>query len=111
MENQFHVRNIDDLRSIQVSASPGFSHQRMLIGNFAEAQRCLKTAVSKARGSGFAFSTAVVIHPLEKTDGGLTQVEERLLQELAASAGASKVIVWVGAPLSDSEVIAKIMGT
>lgn len=110
MENQFEVRNVDDLRSIQASASPGFSHQRMLVGNFTEAQRCLKAAVSEARGSGFSMSISVVIHPREKIDGGLTQVEERLLQELAASAGASKVVVWVGAPLSDSQVIAKIKG-
>jgi rod shape-determining protein MreB len=50
------------------------------------------------------------MHPLEKIDGGLTQVEERLFHELAVGAGAAKVFVWVGAPLSDAEVISKIKG-
>jgi len=109
-ENQFQVRNIDESRSIQRKANPGFSHQRMLVGNFTAAQECLKATLSEARGSGLAFLTSVVIHPLEKIDGGLSQVEERLLHELAVGAGASKVFVWVGAPLSDAEVISKIKG-
>lgn len=82
----------------------------MLVDNFTAAQKCLKAALSEARGSGFVLSTAVVIHPLEKIDGGLTQAEERLFRELAIGAGASKVIVWVGAPLSDVEVVSKIKG-
>ena len=109
-ENQFQIRNVDDSRSLQRIANPAFSHQRMLVGNFTAAQECLKAAVSEARGSGFALLTAVVIHPLEKIDGGLTQVEERLFHELAVGAGASKVFVWVGAPLSDAEVLSKIKG-
>jgi len=38
-------------------------------------------------------------------EGGLSQVEERVLRELAAGAGARKVFVWVGHELSDQEVI------
>ena len=82
----------------------------MLVGDFTAAQECLKKALSEARGSGFALTTAVVIHPVERIDGGLTQVEERLFYELAVGAGASKVVVWVGAPLSDAEVISKLKG-
>ena len=109
-ENQFQVRNVDDSRSVQRHANPAFSSQSKLIDNFAEAAKCLKAALSEARGSGFVLSTSVVIHPLEKVDGGLTQVEERLFLELAVFAGATKVIVWVGAPLSDDEVMSKIKG-
>ena len=99
-----------DARSVQRTANPAFSHQRMLVGNFTAAQLCLQAALSEARGSGFALTTSVVIHPLEKIDGGLTEVEERLFHELARGAGATKVLVWVGAPLSDAEVMAKVNG-
>lgn len=109
-ENQFLVRNINDSRSIQKRAAPGFSHPRMLVGDFTVAQACLKSLLSEARGSGFVMTTPVVIHPLEKVEGGLTQVEERLFQELAVGAGASKVVVWVGGPLSDIEVMSKLNG-
>lgn len=63
--------------------------------------------LAEARGGGLALTTRVVVHPLERIDGGLTQVEERLLQELAIGAGASRAIVWQGAPLSDGEVRAR----
>jgi len=109
-ENQVHVRNIDDPRTVQRQASAAFSHPRMLVGDFTVAQECLKKALSEARGSGFALTTAVVIHPLERIEGGLTLVEERLFHELAVGAGASKVVLWVGAPLSDTEVISKLRG-
>jgi rod shape-determining protein MreB len=107
-ENQFQIRNVDDSRSLQRHAIPAFSSQSKLVDNFAAAAKCLKASLSEARGSGFVLSTSVVIHPLEKVDGGLTQVEERLFRELAIFAGASKVIVWVGAALSDAEVMSKI---
>ena len=109
-EDQIQIRNIDESRSVQLHASPAFSSQGKLVDNFKAALECLKAALTEARGSGFALSTAVVIHPLQKVDGGLTQVEEQLFRELAIGAGASKVIVWVGAPLSDAEVMAKIKG-
>jgi len=109
-ENQFQIRNIDDSRSIQRQANPAFSNQRKLVDNFAAARECLKATLSEARGSGLVLSTTVVIHPLEKLDGGLTQVEERLFRELAIGAGASKAIVWVGESLSDAEVMSKIKG-
>lgn len=109
-ENRVHVRNIDDARTVERRASPGFSHPRMLIGDFTAAQACLKHALAEARGAGFAWTTDVVIHPLENIEGGLSQVEERLFRELAVGAGASKVVVWVGAGLGDAEVITRLKG-
>jgi len=109
-DNHFHIRNVENGQSFQRRAAVDFSHPRMLVGNFTAAQTCLKALLAEARGSGFVITTAVVIHPLEKIEGGLTQVEERLFHELAVGAGASKVCVWVGAPLSDAEVAAKLKG-
>ena len=109
-ENQFLVRNLSDARSFQQRAASDFSHPRMLVGNFTAAQACLKPLLAKARGSGLILSTPVLMHPLEKNEGGLSQIEERLLQELAIGAGASRVVVWQGAALDDAEAIAKING-
>lgn len=36
---------------------------------------------------------------------GLSEVEERALRELALSSGARSVFVYVGMPLTDSEVV------
>ena len=43
-------------------------------------------------------------------EGRLSEVEERVLRELAMGAGASKVVVWVGHELSDAEVQEKLDG-
>jgi hypothetical protein len=43
-------------------------------------------------------------------EGGLSEVEERVLKEVAIGAGASKVVVWVGRELSDGEVREKLNG-
>ena len=42
------------------------------------------------------------------TEDGLSQVEERAFREVAVAAGASKVLVWTGPELVNSEVIAKL---
>ena len=109
-ENQFQIRNVTDSITIQRKATILFSHPRMLVGNFTAAQECLKAVLFEARGSGFALTTQVLVHPLETVEGGLTQVEERLFHELARGAGASKVVLWVGDPLGDAEVALKMAG-
>jgi hypothetical protein len=38
-------------------------------------------------------------------EGGLSEVEERALRELAMSSGARSVVVHIGAPLTDLEVV------
>jgi len=63
--------------------------------------------VSEVKGS-FVLKTDILLHPLERIDGGLTQIEERALQELALDSGASRALVWVGSALSDAEVIEKL---
>ena len=107
-ENRFDIRNVGDDRAYHAIASPPFSHPRMLVGDFTAAQACLKTLAEQAYGSGFALRTEMLIHPMEKFEGGLTQIESRVFEELAAGAGASRVVVWSGAPLSDTEVVTKL---
>ena len=107
-ENRFDIRNVDDGRSFHAVASPPFSHPRMLVGDFTAAEACLKALVVETRGSGLVLKTDMLIHPMERLEGGLTQIESRVFEELAAGAGASRVVVWSGAPLGDAEVAAKL---
>ena len=102
------ARNVDDDREIERLAKIPFSHPRMLVGSFSAAQICLKEAVTEAKGSGFSLATVIVVQPMDRLEGGLSQVEERLLHELAMGAGAYKALVWVGQRLSDDEVKAKV---
>jgi len=105
-KNQFRVRHVVDKKEVIVSAFEPFTTKRLLVGEFAAAEKYLKEGVKKVHeGRWFAASPVIVIQPLEMIEGGLSQVEERVLKELAVCAGARKVVVWVGQELSDQEVV------
>lgn len=72
-----------------------FDHKRSFVGDFACAEKVLQYAVREVLGNNkFVLSLRIVMHQLEKVDGGLTDIEERVLKELAMGAGAREVLVY-----------------
>ena len=108
--NRVVARNVSTGQNFTHTSAQPFSHPRMLVGNFTEAQATVKRAVAEAKGSGLLKLIRVLMHPTELTSGGLSQVEERVLHELALGSGASKAVVWVGTTLTDDAVSAKLNG-
>jgi rod shape-determining protein MreB len=107
--NRIDVKNVADGQSVTLIPEAPFSSDRLLVGDFSKAEALLKKGLKEvARHGMFAVSPAVLMHPLEKVEGGLSQVEERVLTELALGSGAADVVVWVGALLSDQEVLNKL---
>jgi hypothetical protein len=108
--NQFRLRHIESNREGTFVAETPFSTQRLLVGEFRVAENLLKRALEEGSARGFfSVNPYVLIQPLEMLEGGLSEVEERVLRELAiGGARASKVVVWVGAPLGDAEVKARL---
>jgi hypothetical protein len=108
-KNRFVLRHVES-GNTAIEISPiEFTTTRLLVGQFSEAEQTLRKGMKEIyRNQMPAFSPVVVIQPMEKMEGGLSQVEERTLQELAAEAGASKAIVWTGRELTDQEVLAKV---
>jgi hypothetical protein len=107
--DKIRVRSLDSGTEVEVSPASPFSSTRLLVGNFTAAEAALKEGLRKAVGGGwFRPSPIIVIQPLEMIDGGLSEIEERVLHELAIGAGAFKVVVWVGPQLSDAEVMEKV---
>mgnify|MGYP002725832636 CR=1 FL=1 len=80
----------------------GFEHPRTIISDFTVAEKTLQYFFSKLATNNF-IRPVVVMHALEKTEGGLTQIEIRALQELAMGAGAREAHVWGGRELVDHE--------
>jgi rod shape-determining protein MreB and related proteins len=74
-----------------------FSTTRLLIGTFLPAQDCLKAAV-KAAGGAFWLGlgrSKLRIHPMEYLEGGLSEIEVRILKELGHGAGVKSVEIIV----------------
>ena len=108
-KNQFLVRSLKFEKEAIFNADQPFSTNRQLIGQFQLAQGLLKRAVKEiSKGTIFTPSPEILIQPLELTVEGLSQVEERVLREVAIGAGASRVVVWLGHELSDAEVREKL---
>lgn len=78
-----------------------FSHPRALISNFVAAEKVLQHIIHTLSKHKFlAASPLTVIHPMEKLEGGLTQIELRAFKELALGAGSRESVVYQGSELN-----------
>lgn len=104
--NGFKISKVAEPGSERVFISPqAFTTQRSLVGDFSIAEQALKQAVAEVLGKSFIpRSVWAVVHPLEMLEGGLSQVEVRVLRELCIGAGVKKIAVWEGASLSPEQV-------
>ncbi len=83
-----------------------FAHPRSMVSDFVLGQQFLKHQLRRVLGSSLlSLAPRVVMHPLGSPAGGFTQVERRAFREMALGAGAAKVHVWTGRPLTDQEVL------
>jgi rod shape-determining protein MreB and related proteins len=78
-----------------------FSHPRVLLADFLVAEKILQHAIKQIHKTRyFAPAPRVIFQPMEKTEGGLSAIEERALRELCLGAGARQVLIHLGAELS-----------
>jgi len=82
------------------TVSEPFSHKRLLLSDFTLAEKLLQYIFNTVQKRKFGLLPRVVIHPMEKTDGGLGQIEIRAFRDLAIGAGARDVKVHLGKELS-----------
>ena len=111
LENKFIIQVLDNNVSREIFLpEKNFTTKRLLVGDFSAAQDCLSKAIKRlAPKKLFTRKTAaVVMHPMEMYEGGLSEVEERILKELAYGSGATKVVLHIGDTLSAKEAIDKI---
>jgi rod shape-determining protein MreB len=71
------------------------------VGHFLAAELSAKAAVTEVKGNKLFHTTRVLMHPMERLEGGLTQIERCVLHEMGLTAGAGKVAIWERHVLSD----------
>ncbi len=80
-----------------------FSHPRLLIADFNRAEKVLMQGLREVNPAKFiAPRPMVIIHPMDKLEGGLTDIECKVYRELALGAGAIEVHLHVGEALEPS---------
>ena len=78
-----------------------FKHSRSFVADFLCAEKVLQHGVYTRHNNPIIRpSPRVIIHQLDKTEGGLTDIEERVLRELAISAGAREVVIYLGCKIN-----------
>jgi hypothetical protein len=109
--NQMQLRHLQSGRELLLPADPPFSNQRLLVADFAAAQQLLQRGLNQILPKRFLRirrKPQLLIQPLEHLEGGLSQVEERILLELGLGCGARKVRLHLGKPLDSAGVLAKL---
>jgi rod shape-determining protein MreB len=82
-----------------------FSHPRVLFSDFYVGEKLLQHAFKQISNIKYLRPRPkVIIHPMEKTEGGLTMIEKRAFRELAIGAGAIEVKLHLGKPLTIASI-------
>jgi hypothetical protein len=100
--DRFLLKNLASSAAAEIRRDPRFRSPRTLIGHFTSAETEFREGFRKVRRG--LIGPWVLMHPMERIEGGLTQVEARALIELAAGSGARRVGVWEGKPLLGDDV-------
>lgn len=77
-----------------------FKHPRLLVNDFVIAEKIIRHAVRELhKAKWIAPSPRVIFQPMEKIEGGVTGLEDRIYRELCLGAGAREVLLHIGEPL------------
>ena len=75
-----------------VTPESDFTTSRLLVGDFAEAEECLSRGLQEIGIRRFLRFGKLTIHfyPREMSEGGISEIEQRVYRELGMSAGANR---------------------
>ena len=100
---KFDVLSIGN-KAINNTINP-FSHPRTLFSDFHAGEKLLQEIIKKIIPKNiFSPSPAIIIHPMEKTEGGLTMIEIRAFKEMGYGAGGRAVVVYQGKALQPQTI-------
>lgn len=91
------------------TAEPPFSNARLLVAEFGIAAQLLGELVEQLRPRRlFSLPPSMLIHPLERLEGGLSEIERRILTELGLGCRMRKVRLYTDEPLDNAGVLARL---
>ncbi len=103
-ENRYEIHPLNPFGvSRSFPARDAFSTSRLLVGNFIAAEKLLRDSLKQINGGSRLKRYRLIMHPRDKSEGGLCEVETRVLQDLAYGAGAHDAIIWEKEPLSATQ--------
>jgi len=112
-QNRFEVVPLDSVsESVTIDSTEPFSTPRLLVGDFSLAesalQKAMRSVVPRRWFGLLAPRVSALIHPVEMAEGGLSQVEHRVLEEIAEASGIGRVVIWCRPELSAPEALGRL---
>lgn len=104
--NKIELRHLDEDQNISRSCSNHFSNERLLIANVSNAIKFIKELLTEIHNERLIKSALVVlIQPMEKIEGGLSEVEKMIFNDLVEQIGGRYSFIHeTQEKLSDKEV-------
>jgi len=106
--NKIVAREISSGRTTEVIPESNFSNPRMLVGQFSEAEKAMKSVIKYFKSVNPLKGFRLLMHPMIEFQGGITEADERIFRLLAYNVRAAQVELWVGPELSDELVLQKL---
>lgn len=94
-ENRIKITRLDTREEAEQVAIEPFTTVRLLMGDYEKAENCLRLAIKKLHlNKWISPQFNAIVHPMAKTEGGLSLVESRGFKELAERSGGKKVLIY-----------------
>jgi hypothetical protein len=94
--NRVTVVNLNDGTESTCIAVVPFSTRRSVLSRFDPADKAVREAIRGLRLKPGLFKTQGLIQQMEDTEGGLTDIEQRALRDLAEQSGVTRVSIIDG---------------
>ncbi|WP_157811147.1 hypothetical protein [Cellulophaga sp. RHA19] len=89
--NRIEIRDLVNKKSISDKSQMDFNNLRLLIADFDTAEKFISSVFKKNALS--TKNSVGIIQQMEMSEGGLSQVEKRILQELFSGIGIREIYV------------------
>lgn len=89
--NKIEITNINTQQTIAKTSNINFSSNRLLVAEFNVAEMLIREILKELRLSGRTLK--VLIQQMKELEGGLSEVEKRVLRDLAEQAGGAIVYI------------------
>ena len=107
-KDAFTLFHVQQKKKLHIASPTPFSNTRLAVAHFNRASETLEKGVKQLSPFRlFKLRPVLVMHQLYLAEGGLCEIEERILRELAEAGGGRDSYVWEGPLLSPEQLLNK----
>ena len=110
-KNRVEITRLDTGRTVSENAVRSFSNDRLVLAHFDNAEQLIRETLDKLLNKKWFLREifTVAIQQMEQLEGGLSQIEQRALEDLVEHAGAKEVtVIDHGRALTEKEVMREL---